>query len=76
MHLEKRRAGNRKIGVTFHSEIADRLTVIETRVIKHSAISFTVTITPAVINLTSTTPHLSYLPRVKEEPASVGGFLS
>lgn len=76
MHLEKRSAGTRKIGVTSHSEIADHLTVIQTRAIKHSAISFTVTITPAVINLTSITPHLSYLPPVKEEPASVGGFLS
>lgn len=67
--------GTHKIGVTFHSEIADRLTVIQTCVIKHGAISFTVTITPAVINLTSTTPHLSHLP-LKEKPASVGGLLS
>lgn len=60
MHLEKWSAETCRNCVTFHSEIASCLTVIQTYAIKHSAISFTVNITPAVINLTPTSPHLSY----------------
>lgn len=58
--------GNKIVhGVTFHSKIATSLSVIQAYEIKHRTNSFTVSTTPAVINLfpSSLSSSLSHSPR-------------